>query len=182
MIAGKYNSYLRAFSKNNSGLEAKIEAIWIHCSLHLRDVTFRSMTVYFWYLHVTRYISEIYAPVITHITGALLFCLIKMTWQSSINESTNTLIRFLMSRQYLPKTIYRIFSNKRSRSNRRLPQIYAWSLMCRRCICRRSRRYCLGYFSDEWEHAPPTTRAIAELYRRHAYEVELESPSQALRR
>ena len=30
---------------------------------------------------------------------------------------------------------------------------------------RRSRRYRLGYFSDEWEHAPPATRAIPELYR-----------------
>ena len=31
---------------------------------------------------------------------------------------------------------------------------------------RRRRRYRLGYFSDEWEHAPPATGAIAELYRR----------------
>ena len=69
-----------------------------------------------------------------------------------------------MSRQYLPKIIYRISSNKRSRSNKRLPQIYAWSLMRRPYICRRSRRYRLGYLSDEWEHAPPATRAIAELY------------------
>ena len=37
-----------------------------------------------------------------------------------------------------------------------------------------SRRYRLGYFPDEWEHAPPATRAIAELYRGHACEVELE--------
>ena len=29
---------------------------------------------------------------------------------------------------------------------------------------RRRRRYRLGYFSDEWEHAPPATGAIAELY------------------
>ena len=40
---------------------------------------------------------------------------------------------------------------------------------------RRSHRYCLGYFSDKWEHAPPATRAIAELYRWHACEVELKS-------
>ena len=33
---------------------------------------------------------------------------------------------------------------------------------------RSNRRYHLGYFSDEWEHAPPATRTIAELYRRHA--------------
>ena len=39
-----------------------------------------------------------------------------------------------MSRHYLPKIIYRISSNKRSRSNKRLPQIYAWSLRCRRYI------------------------------------------------
>ena len=31
---------------------------------------------------------------------------------------------------------------------------------------RRRRRYRLGYFSDEGEHAPPATGAIAELYRR----------------
>ena len=47
---------------------------------------------------------------------------------------------------------------------------------------RRSRRYHLGYFSHEWEYAPPTTRAIAVVYRRHACEVELESNSQACRR
>ena len=44
---------------------------------------------------------------------------------------------------------------------------------------RRSRRYRLGYFPDEWEHAPPTTTAIPELYRRHACEVEVELTSQA---
>ena len=43
---------------------------------------------------------------------------------------------------------------------------------------RRSRQYRLGHFSDEREHAPPATKAIAELYRRHACEVELESTSQ----
>ena len=32
---------------------------------------------------------------------------------------------------------------------------------------------------DEWVHAPPATRAIAELYRRHACEVEVELTSQA---
>ena len=37
-----------------------------------------------------------------------------------------------------------------------------------------SRRYRLGYFPDEWERAPPATRAIAELYRWHACAVELE--------
>ena len=35
--------------------------------------------------------------------------------------------------------------------------------------------------SDESEHALLATRAIAELYRRHACEVELESTSQACR-
>ena len=44
---------------------------------------------------------------------------------------------------------------------------------------RRSRRYHLGYFSDKWEHVLPATGAIAELYRRHACEVELKSTSQA---
>ena len=34
----------------------------------------------------------------------------------------------------------------------------------RRCIC----DVAAGYFLDEWEHAPPATTAIAELYRRHA--------------
>ena len=43
---------------------------------------------------------------------------------------------------------------------------------------RSSRRYHLDYFSDEWGHMPPATRAIAELYRRHACKVELESASQ----
>ena len=46
---------------------------------------------------------------------------------------------------------------------------------------RSSRWYHLDYFSDEWEHAPPATWAIAELYRRHACKVELESTSQACR-
>ena len=32
----------------------------------------------------------------------------------------------------------------------------------------RGRRYRLDYFRDEWEHAPLATRAITELYRRHA--------------
>ena len=44
----------------------------------------------------------------------------------------------------------------------------------------RSRRY--DYFTDEREHALPTTRAIAEFYRRHGCEVELETTSQACRR
>ena len=47
-----------------------------------------------------------------------------------------------------------------------MPPMYLWS----------SRWYHLGYFSDEWERAPPATRA--ELYRRHACEVELESTLQ----
>ena len=50
-----------------------------------------------------------------------------------------------------------------------IPLIYPW----------RSCRYCLDYFLDEWEHAQPATRAIAELYCRHAFKVELESTLQA---
>ena len=52
-----------------------------------------------------------------------------------------------------------------------MPPMY---VRCNRC-------YHLGHFSDEWKHAPLATRAIAELYHRHACEVELESTSQACR-
>ena len=45
-------------------------------------------------------------------------------------------------------------------------------------INQRCSRPCrLSYFSDECEHASPATQAIAELYRRHAREVELASTS-----
>ena len=44
-----------------------------------------------------------------------------------------------------------------------MPLMYLW----------RDRRYCLWHFSDEWEHVPLVTRAISELYRQHACEVEL---------
>ena len=44
---------------------------------------------------------------------------------------------------------------------------------------RHSHRYSLGHVLDESEHAPPATGAIAELYRRRACEVELESTLQA---
>ena len=54
------------------------------------------------------------------------------------------------------------------KSGSHMPPMYLWS----------SRWYHLGYFSDEWEHSLPATRAIAELYRRHAYEAELESTLQ----
>ena len=53
-----------------------------------------------------------------------------------------------------------------------MPPMYLWS----------SHQYHLGYLSDEWEHAPPVTRAITELYRQHACEVQLQSTSQACRR
>ena len=45
---------------------------------------------------------------------------------------------------------------------------------------RRSHQYCLGYFSEEWEHVPPATWATTELYCQHAWEVALESTSQEL--
>ena len=44
---------------------------------------------------------------------------------------------------------------------------------------RHSHWYYLGYFSDYWERLPLATTATAELYCRHACEVELESTSQA---
>ena len=47
-----------------------------------------------------------------------------------------------------------------------MPPMYLWS----------SHRYHLGYFSDEWEHAPPATRVIAELYRQHACSLWASSP------
>ena len=53
-----------------------------------------------------------------------------------------------------------------------MPPMYLWS----------SHQYHLGYLSDKWEHAPPVTRAIAELYRQLACEVQLQSTSQACRR
>ena len=44
---------------------------------------------------------------------------------------------------------------------------------------RHSRRYCLGYCSDIWEHTPSATTTIAGLCRRRACEVDLSSTSQA---
>lgn len=52
-----------------------------------------------------------------------------------------------------------------------IPPMYLW----------RSCWYRLAYFLDEWEHAPPAIRAIAEIYHRHTFEVELKSTSQACR-
>ena len=75
----------------------------------------------------------------------------------SINRTSNNLIFFGFP------------MNVRVKPGSHMPPMYL----------RSSRRYHLDYFSDECEHMPPATRAIAELYRRHACEVELESTSQA---
>ena len=55
-----------------------------------------------------------------------------------------------------------------------MPPKYLW----------RSRRYCLRYYFDIWEHNAADSRNIAGLYRRHACQVELAivSTSQVCRR